>query len=200
MRRIFFILSLLLLTKPAFADNSTVLEQAENNVAEDDMYSGTQIMPLEKTLTAEEQQQENSTDVEFIEDTDTLPDLACNSENLKKQVENFIYQNINKDKTASVIEQRRRILLVNNLHNFSEIDITKDDGKNNFSAKAGATYLKINRKIAVSKVCRSSNNNSDKFADIYVIIYPQVNYYHIVVTNFITDVNDIDKSTFIYNW
>jgi len=167
---------------------------------EDDLYDGAEIKPLEKELSATEKQQRTSTDVEFIEKEDELPDLPCTNPGLKKQVEAFIFNNIKEESSNSVLEKRSRVLLVKNMHDFSEISEAELQKEKNFKASAAAAYLKINKKSSITHICSSQNNDFDEFKDIFVIVYPYANYYKVIVTNLIPTPETMDEATFIYNW
>lgn len=161
---------------------------------------GTEIKPLTKELSATELQQENSTDLNNVDDNQPLPELLCSDERLKKQIENFVYTYINKESTGSIIEQRRRYLLARNLHDFAEVSDKDLSAKNNYSAASVVAYLKINENKKIYRICRSSDNNSEKFADLFAVIYRDGSYYKVVVPNVMLSTKNIDKATFVYNW
>ena len=159
-----------------------------------------EIQPLNISLSLEERQQENSTDVNFIEKIDELPDLPCDDAGLRQQVESFIYKNISEAKTDSAVELRQRVLLVRNLHEFTEItreEIRKEDG---FNAQAALMNLRINHSREVVHICASRGNKYNKFNSVYLIIYQFANFYKVVVTNLIKTTANLDEATFIYNW
>ena len=167
---------------------------------EDDLYTGSEVLPLQKELSTAESAQENSSDVEVIDDN-IMQELECGDERLKKQVERFIYKNINKEETNSAIEKRKRLLLVRNMADFTQIDDEDDKLKQNFSAAATIAYLKINQHRRIYKICQSRHNDGEKsFEDIYVVIYPFAGYYKIVVTNLLSIPEKADDATFIFNW
>lgn len=161
---------------------------------------GTEIKPLTKELSATELQQENSTDLNNVDDNQPLPELLCSDERLKKQIENFVYTYINKEGTGSIIEQRNRYLLARNLHDFSEIEEKDFSSKDLYSAASAVAYLKINEGRKIYKICRSSENSDKKFADLFAVLYQSGGYYKIVIPNVMTSTENIEKATFVYNW
>ena len=95
--------------------------------AEDDVLdASTEVKPLTTRMSKSEQMQESNSDLDYIEEDVPLPDLPCDSPNLKKQVEAFMLNNLNMYATNSVIEKRNRILMLKNLPDF--VDVT---GENN---------------------------------------------------------------------
>ena len=167
---------------------------------EDDLYADSEVQPLNKEMSNEERQNENSTELTNLFDEKKLPELLCSDIGLKKQVEQYIYQNINKHTTRSVVEKRLRVLLVKNLKDFDEITAEEVTGKNKFEALAAIMELKVNRVIPIYRICASKGNDYSKFESVYVIIYADQDYYKVVVANLIPTSDQIDEATFIYNW
>lgn len=168
---------------------------------EDDFYTGSDIVPLTKELSVAESAQENSSDMDIIDESDTPQNLACNDERLKKQVERFIYKHINKKTTNSAIEKRKRLLLVRNMADFTEINEDDERYKKNFNIAATVAYLKINQHRQIHKICRSEHNNAaESLEDIYVAVYPFAGYYKITVANLVSLPEKYDDATFIFSW
>lgn len=177
------------------------IEIKELPAQEDDLYDGTEVRPIEKGLSEEEQMQEGSTDLEVISDTETeLPNLSCDDPKLKEQVKTFIYNNLSKVATNSVIEKRSRVLLTKSLQEFKDVTNEEIDGSKNFAAASAVAYLRINSEHKISRICRSSGNDSKQFNDLYIIIYPYIRYYKVVVTNLMSSTEQMGDATFVYNW
>ena len=182
------------LINDAYAEN---LEKQSIEITDTDaFYAGEEIVPLTKEMSEEEQTGANS----YVLSSQSLPELDCSSPKLKKQVEDFIFEDLNKEGTNSVIEKRARILSVRNLSHFIDVSDEKIDADKDFLAAASLAYLKINRQREIYKVCKSSDNKSNKLKNLYVIIYPYLQYYKVVVANLVITTDDIDNATFIYNW
>ncbi len=158
-----------------------------------------EIVPLKKSLSAEESMLEDSSDLSVI-DSQPLTALNCNNPKLKEQVEHFIYKNINQKDTNSVLEKRRRLLMVRNMADFEEIDIEQIDSKADFETLAALAYMKINKHIEINKICRSQQNRNDKFKNIYAVLYTVAGYYKVVVTNLMPVADKMDEATFIFTW
>jgi len=169
---------------------------AEN--VEDELYDGAEIRPMEKTLSTEEKQQENSSDLDYLDNSTQRPELLCSNERLLQQVKDFIFKFEQKTPTNSVQERRARILLVKNLNPF--IEVSEPDIKENFEASAAVINLKINEKREIYRICASKDNESKKYKDTYIIIYPYINYYKIAVTNLAALPENLNDATFIFNW
>ena len=122
----------------------------------------------------------------------------CSDEKLMQQIRKFIFDYEQQKPTNSVREKRARILLVRNLNALQEI--SEKDLRGNFEASAALVSLKINEKREIHRICASLNNHSQKYADVYAIIYPYINYYKVVVTNLATAPEKIDDATFIFSW
>lgn len=163
-----------------------------------DFDAGTDIKPLTKELSAAEAVE--STDLDDVDYGQKLPELSCFDERLKRQVANLIYSYVNRDKANSVIEQREHYLMTRNLHDFVEEKDTHVTSEDNYSAASAIAYLKINQNKEIYKVCRSSGNNSKKFADLFAVIYRDGAYYQVVVPNIMNSTKDIEKATFTFNW
>ena len=69
-----------------------------------------------------------------------------------------------------------------------------------YSAASAVAYMKINEGKEIYKICRSTGNNDQEFADLFAVIYRSGNYYKVVVPNVMISTKDINKATFVYNW
>lgn len=167
---------------------------------EDDLYGGTDVIPLAKELSTNESSQENSSDVAVIDDSDMPEQLDCNDERLKQQMAHFIYKNISKEQTNSIPEKRRRLLLARNMSDFVEVSEDDADLRKNINTASALAYLKINQRRKVYKVCKSEHNKNVDLEDIYAIIYPFAGYYKIVAGNLVSVPEKMDEATFIFSW
>lgn len=167
---------------------------------EDDLYGGTDVIPLAKELSTNESSQENSSDVAVIDNSDMPEELDCNDERLKQQMAHFIYKNISKEQTNSIPEKRRRLLLARNMSDF--IEVSEDDAglRKNINTASALAYLKINQRRKIYKVCKSEHNKNVDLEDIYAIIYPFAGYYKIVAGNLVSVPEKMDEATFIFSW
>lgn len=163
---------------------------------EDDLYDGGEIKPLRGTLSATEKMQKGGS----FEDDDEprLPDLQCSDEKLREQVGKFVYEFAGKQIKNTVPAKREQVLMVRNIKTFEDAD--EKELKKNFEASAALIYLKMNKNREIYKICASKNNKNKKFRDFYIILYPYLNFYKVVVTNFISNPEKMDEATFIYNW
>ena len=173
-----------------------VPELKELTPEEDDLYDGGEIKPLRGTLSETEKMQKGG----GFEDEDEarLPELLCADEKLRTQVGKFIYDFMNKQQKTTVPGRRSQVLLTRNMKAFQEIQDT--DLKKNFEASAALMHLRMNENREIYKICASRDNDNKNFRDLYVIIYPFMNYYKVVVTNLLTSPENMEEATFIYNW
>ena len=169
---------------------------------EDDVFNAdTNINELEMQMSEIERQQENRSDLDYIDDELKQPDLPCDSPKLKKQVESFIMNSLNQTSAYSVAERRHRILMVRNLADFEDVSSEKIDGKKYYEAASAAAFLRINQKREIKHICVSKNTNeAEKFKTLYILIYPYLNYYKVVVANLVVSTDRLDDASFIYNW
>ena len=169
---------------------------------EDDVFdTSADIKPLTVRMSESERQQENSSDLDYIEEDFQLPDLPCDSKNLKQQVENFILNSLQEKSVRSVVQKRERILMVRNMPDFEDVTDQKIDAKQDFNAASADAFLRINEHREIKHICKSSNEAAENnFKNVYVIIYPYLNFYKIVVTNLMTSTENLDNASFIYNW
>ena len=174
-------------------------EIKELDEKDDDLYSGAEVLPMNIQLSEEEKQQDPSSDLDYIDSEYEMPELPCDNEKLTKEVARFIRDNSEVEEN-SVKSRRSRILLVKNLHNFSEVKESDLNGRDNFKTKAALMYLRINRSQEIYKVCESKNNTFGKYSNVYLIIYPYMKYYKVVVTNLISIPEKLDEATFVHNW
>lgn len=182
-----------------YSHRSAMPEIKELEEKDDDLYSGADVVPMNIQLSEEEKQQDPSADFDYIDSEYEMPELLCSNEKLTKEVARFIRDNSEVEEN-SVKSRRSRILMVKNLHSFSEVNESDLSGKNNFKTKAALMYLRINRSQEIYKVCESKNNTFGKYSNIYLIIYPYMKYYKVVVTNLISIPEKLDEATFVYNW
>ncbi|MBP5215191.1 MAG: hypothetical protein J6039_01365 [Alphaproteobacteria bacterium] len=188
MKKILFIWSFLWFAFPVFASENTGGADYDEEA---------EIKPLDIQLSAEEKLQENSTDLNFIENETKLADLPCNDEYLAEKVREFILQNTETAKLRSVTEKRSRLLLVKNLHEFEECD--EKEAKEHFETSAALVTLRINQNRQIKHICISRGNSSKKFGDIYILIYQELDHYKVTVTNLIKTQATIDNASFIYS-
>ena len=183
-----------------FDDVLQTVEIKEMPTEADDIFNADiEIVPLKKSLSAQESMREDSSDLSVIA-SQPLDALNCNNPKLKEQVEHFVYKNINQKETNSVLEKRRRLLMVRNMADFEEIDIEQIDSKTDFETLAALAYMKINKHIEINKICRSQQNRNDKFKNIYAVLYTVAGYYKVVVTNLMPVTDKLDEATFIFTW
>lgn len=168
------------------------------DAAEDDLYDGADIKPLSGQLSQSEKLQENSSDLDYIDNSVEMPELPCSDARLLQEVRDFVFKNVHHHSATSVLEKRSRTLLIKNMHEFEEI--TEKELEKNFEANAALMYLKINENREIYKICASRNNRHGDLQNIYLIIYPYINYYKVVVTNLIVVPEKMENATFLHNW
>lgn len=178
---------------------SKVPDIQELDESEDDLYSGADVKPLDIKISQGEKMQNVSADFDYIDKEYELPELLCNNQNLTKQVAQFI-QNNTEDKEGSVKGRRSRLLMIKNLHDFTEISENDLNKKDNFKTRAALVYLRINENREITRVCESKGNTFGKFHNVYLILYPYMKYYKVVVTNMISVPEKLEDASFIYSW
>lgn len=213
-----------LLSLPVFGEeNGAVIEQYEENMSsnppdlvyynrrgkmpeikelkpeEDDLYSGVEVKPLNAKMSEDEKLQNLSNDIDYIDKEYELPELLCNNPKLTKQVARFIQDKTNYNE-SSVKSRRNRLLMVKNLHDFTEINENDLNKNGNFKTKAALAHLRINENRKVYRICESKNNSFGQFSNVYLILYPYVKYYKVIVTNLISVTEKTDEAAFIYSW
>ena len=166
---------------------------------EDDLYSGAEVKPMVAKISEAEKQQDLSTDMDYVDKEFVLPELSCDNDNLRRQVALFI-QNNTKAEENSVKSRRSRLLMIKNMHSFEEISEEELENNKNFKLRAVVAHLRINENREIYKVCESKNNNIGQHDNIYIVIYPYLKYYKVVVTNLMNTAEKIDEVTFMYNW
>ena len=137
--------------------------------------------------------------MDYVDKEFVLPELSCDNDNLRRQVALFI-QNNTKSEENSVKSRRSRLLMIKNMHSFEEISEEELENNKNFKLRAAVAHLRINENREIYKVCESKNNNIGQHDNIYIVIYPYLKYYKVVVTNLMNAPEKIDEVTFTYNW
>lgn len=81
----------------------------------------------------------------------------------------------------NIIDNRRQTLMLKNLRDFKEVDIASFEPKENYSVSDQIIAYKINKGIKDKqmRLCRSSLPRA-----IYLLIYPQNNFYTVEIINF----------------
>lgn len=194
MKKICLIIGLLCsFALPVYAqENSSVAAATDNG----ELYDGADIKPIERQISDTEKMQETGSDLSYISDETTRPDLLCSDDTLLQRVKDFIYEVEKQKNIVSVPQKRERILLVENLNPLQEI--SEDKVKSNFETAATLTYLRINGHHEIHRICVSPDNRSKKFKDVYVVIYPYLQHYKVTVTNLVLVPENADDATFIY--
>lgn len=180
-----------------YADMPEIKELDES---EDDLYSGSDVKPMEIKISEEEKMQDMSSDFDYIDKEFVLPELSCGNENLTKQVAQFIQSKIKDDNESSVRNRRSRLLMVKNLHSFNDMSEDDLDKQDNFKTKAAIVHLRINESKDIYKICESTDNSFGKFKNIYLVIYPYFKYYKVLVANLMVSPEKMDEASFIYSW
>lgn len=175
-------------------------EIKELDKSEDDLYSGAAEDAVEIKISEEEKMQNLAADFDYIDKEYELPELLCENSKLTRQVARFIQNKTQDENQGSVKNRRGRLLMIKNLHNFTELSKEELDKQNNFKTKAAILHLKINESEKIYKVCESSGNNFGKFKNIYLVIYPYFKYYKVVVANVMSSPEKINEASFIYSW
>ncbi len=182
------------------ADNMAAVEK--NSDAAKSVDNGldinTDIQPLKAEMSENEKSQ--TSDI-FAADDNEMTELKCDDARLKKQIVDFVFHTISKNPTNSVLENRSRVLLVRNMHDFQEIDPDKISSRDSYITATSLAYLKIKKQRKVLRVCVSRGNKTKGFNNVYAIIYPFSGYYRVAVTNLAPTSQDIDEAaTFVFNW
>lgn len=180
-----------------YADMPKIKELDES---EDDLYSGSEIKPLDIKISEEEKMQDMSSDFDYIDKEYELPELLCNNESLTKQVAHFIQSKIKDENESSVRNRRSRLLMIKNLHDFAEISEEELNKQDNFKTKAAIVHLRINESKDIYKICESTDNSFGRFKNIYLVIYPYFKYYKVLVANLMISPEKMDEASFIYSW
>lgn len=165
--------------------------------AEDDLYSGGEVRPLEARISEAEKKMSPEDDLDYIEDEYKMPELSCGSEKLRREAALFMRSSTEEE--SSVSGRRGRVLMVKNLHSFKEI--SEDEiGKDNFTVRAPLMQLRINENRQIYKICESTGNKFGRFGSVYLIIYPYVKYYKVVVANLVPVPEKTADATFTFSW
>lgn len=105
----------------------------------------------------------------------------CSSPRLLEKVLARIAQYYKEKPTSSIVEQRKQVLMQKKLNGFEAIDINSFEPKTNYAVADRLIDIKINDgvKAADMSLCKSTGDR-----EIYLLIYPQNNFYTIEIINF----------------
>ncbi len=105
----------------------------------------------------------------------------CSSPRLLEKVLARIAQYYKEKPISSIVEQRKQVLMLKKLNGFEPIDINSFEPKTNYAVADRLIDIKINDgvKAADMSLCKSTGDR-----EIYLLIYPQNNFYTIEIINF----------------
>lgn len=105
----------------------------------------------------------------------------CDSSRLLEKVLARIAQYYTEKPTSSIVEHRKQVLMLKKLKGFEAVDINSFEPKTNYAVADRLIDIKINDgvKAADLSLCKSTGDR-----EIYLLIYPQNNFYTIEIINF----------------
>ena len=105
----------------------------------------------------------------------------CDNPRLLQKVLDRIAKFYSETPVNNIIDKRRQTLMLKNLRDFKELDISAFDPKENYDVSDQIIAYKINKGIKQDemRLCRSTLPRA-----IYLLIYPQNNFYTVEIINF----------------
>lgn len=105
----------------------------------------------------------------------------CNNPRLVEKVLARIEQYYNENPQSSIVDYRKQVLMLKKLKSFSPIDIDSFAPQTNYNVADRLIDIKINEGIKAKdlSLCKSDGDR-----EIYLLIYPQGNYYAVEIINF----------------
>lgn len=117
----------------------------------------------------------------FISDGAAIAKPECSNVRLLEKVLEKIADYYKGNPVNSAIEKRKQILMLKNLKDFKELNITTFPKKENYTVSDKLIAYKINKGLENDdmRLCRSEAD-----LPIYLLIYPQNNAYTVEIINF----------------
>jgi len=134
---------------------------------------------------AEEETEENIRIIHQEEDYDIDPDVElpdCNNPKLVEEVRSAISEHLAEHNSGSIVEQRKRKLILKSIDQYSEVEIAKFDNKQNYDVADELIMTKINRRIKEKNMRLCVSEGKKK---LYLLIYPEDFRYQVQVIGFI---------------
>lgn len=119
----------------------------------------------------------------------------CDNPRLREKVLARIQEYYQQNKQTSIVDERRQALMLKKLKSFTEVDTKSFQPQENYSVADRLIDIKINDGVKASdlSLCKSVGNR-----EIYLLIYPQNNFYTVEIINF-PGQTDSKKFTTIYD-
>lgn len=131
----------------------------------------------------------------FISDSSNLNIPECDNPRLHDLVIAKINAYFNDEKSWSIIERRRQVLMLRNLQSYITLDPENFSLKENSKVADKLITYKINKGLTEDKIrlCRSGAERQ-----IYLFIYPEDAHYRVEIINFPGQINS-EKFSVVYD-
>lgn len=121
-------------------------------------------------------------DSSFFNEKPAVFHPQCDNPRLLAKVLSRIEQYYKENPQTSIIERRKQALMMQRLNKFEPVDLNKFQPKDNYAVADRLIDIKINDGIKAKdlSLCKSVGEERE----IYLLIYPQNNFYTIEIINF----------------
>ncbi len=120
-------------------------------------------------------------DSSFFSEKPAVFHPQCDNPRLLEKVKARIEQYYQQQKQTSIIDERRQVLMLKKLKTFTPVDVQNFPPQENYAVADRLIDIKINEGVKAQdlSLCKSSGER-----EIYLLIYPQNNFYTIEIINF----------------
>ena len=187
-KRLFLVFCLLAMPQQVWAkevfssaDKADLQNWLEEDQSLNQSLNAEKINILPQTETKKSNLAQISAENAFISDTPAVSKPSCGDKKLTDKVLVRIAQYYKKNPQRSIMDLRHQNLLLKNLESFEKVDLTRFSPQENYAVSDKLIEYKINRGIKEEdmQLCRSQNENK-----IYLLIYPENNFYTVEILNF----------------
>ncbi len=187
-KRLFLVFCLLAMPQQVWAkevfssaDKADLQNWLEEDQSLNQSLNAEKINILPQTETKKSNLAQISAENAFISDTPAVSKPSCGDKKLTDKVLARIAQYYKKNPQRSIMDLRHQNLLLKNLESFEKVDLTRFSPQENYAVSDKLIEYKINRGIKEEdmQLCRSQNENK-----IYLLIYPENNFYTVEILNF----------------
>lgn len=134
-------------------------------------------------------------DSSFFNEKPAVFHPECNNPRLKEKVLARIQEYYKQKKQTSIVDERRQALMLKRLKSFVTVDVKSFQPQENYNVADRLIDIKINDGIKAQdlSLCKSVGDR-----EIYLLIYPQNNFYTVEIINF-PGQPDSKKFTTVYD-
>lgn len=185
MRQFMLAFAFMLLGTTLCQAETTASKEATDNEKQEEVSANISLQQLQSVVS------ESS----FFNEKPAVFHPECDNQRLKEKVLARIEEYYKQNKHTSIVDTRHQVLMLKKLKGFTSVDIKSFKPEDNYNVADRLIDIKINDgvKAADLSLCKSTGDK-----EIYLLIYPQNNFYTVEIINF-PGQTDSKKFTTVYD-